>query len=108
MKVDHNLESIIVDGMSERLKTRRERAEAVQTTPRLTGEEWLRGRLERGEHGICGEHNHAECETCGSVKCVGDGYQRFEEIRQVCDCNTEPTEHLIVPFDNFGQHVGFC
>ena len=73
-------------------------------TERLAGTAWLRKRLQRGRFGMCEEHSHAECVECGSVKCVGN-HDRYETITQRCDCGK--TEHLIVPFDNFGQHVGF-
>jgi len=57
----------------------------------------------------CENHYHAECEVCGTVKCLGaTGYEPNEQITQLCDCersNTVP--HTVVPKDNFGRTVGY-
>jgi len=70
--------------------------------------EWLRQRLKHGRSS-CSTHYHATCTECATTKCLGkDGYTRYEHITQLCECASwTGTEHLVVPFDNFGQYFGF-
>lgn len=72
---------------------------------RKTGIEWLRERL-TGKYGMCENHNHLECLSCGTTKCVGSDYDQYDVTDQQCDCDGV-TDHIVVPFDDFGQYVGF-
>jgi hypothetical protein len=101
-KVDDPMPNVAMERVLDHLRELPERSRRS-----LSGRAWLRRRLSNGRYGMCGDHYHAECQRCGSVKCVGaDGYSKYERVDQRCDC-AGVTEHLVVPFDNFGQHVGF-
>jgi hypothetical protein len=69
---------------------------------------WLRERLATSP-ASCGKHFHAECLSCGSVKCCGQsGYTKYEKTELLCHgCGESITDHLVVPFTTFGEAVGF-
>lgn len=119
-KVNDPMPNVALEAVQNHREKTRQNSD---TSERLTGLEWLRVRLQppnRGKYhwsvgpAPCTDHYHAECSECGSVKCIGSSesdYFPYDTLAQQCDCGDgwgmESTEHLIVPFGNFGRHFGF-